>query len=195
MTRNGKIARLPLAIRDELNRRLQEGEQGKQLVAWLNGLPKVQAVMKADFEGRPISEHNLSEWKNGSYQNWEADQQALEAVTSLMEGAQGLQKAAKDDLGDRLALVLAAKMAVEIRRLDSVPDGPEKAKVWRELRTSLLALRRGDLNGQKLRLEREKYAERLRQQQAEEQRLKESQEPPMTAEEKEARINEISGTD
>jgi hypothetical protein len=195
MTRNGKIARLPLAIRDELNRRLQEGEQGKQLVAWLNGLPKVQAVMKADFEGRPISEHNLSEWKNGGYQNWEADQQALEAVTSLMEGAQGLQKAAKDDLGDRLALVLAAKMAVEIRRLDSVPDGPEKAKVWRELRTSLLALRRGDLNGQKLRLEREKYAERLRQQQAEEQRLKESQEPPMTAEEKEARINEISGTD
>jgi hypothetical protein len=112
-----------------------------------------------------------------------------------MEGAQGLLKAAKDDLGDRLALVLAAKMAVEIRRLDSVPDGPEKAKVWRELRTSLLALRRGDLNGQKLRLEREKYAERLRQQQAEEQRLKESQEPPMTAEEKEARINEISGTD
>jgi hypothetical protein len=151
--------------------------------------------MKADFEGRPISEHNLSEWKNGGYQNWEADQQALEAVTSLMEGAQGLQKAAKDDLGDRLALVLAAKMAVEIRRLDSVPDGPEKAKVWRELRTSLLALRRGDLNGQKLRLEREKYAELLRQQQAEEQRLKESQEPPMTAEEKEARINEISGTD
>jgi len=29
MTRNGKIARLPLAIREELNRRLQEGEQGK----------------------------------------------------------------------------------------------------------------------------------------------------------------------
>jgi hypothetical protein len=35
LTRNGKIARLPLAVRQELNRRLDEGEQGKKLVAWL----------------------------------------------------------------------------------------------------------------------------------------------------------------
>jgi hypothetical protein len=42
MTRNGKIARLPAAIREELNQRLLEGEQGKPLVAWLNGLPKVK---------------------------------------------------------------------------------------------------------------------------------------------------------
>jgi len=36
VTRNGKIARLPRAVRQELNRRLDEGEQGKKLVAWLN---------------------------------------------------------------------------------------------------------------------------------------------------------------
>jgi hypothetical protein len=29
LTRNGKIDRLPLAVRQELNRRLDEGEQGK----------------------------------------------------------------------------------------------------------------------------------------------------------------------
>ena len=34
LTRNGKIARLPLAVRQELNRRLDEGKQGKKLVAW-----------------------------------------------------------------------------------------------------------------------------------------------------------------
>ena len=60
MTRNGKIARLPLAIREQLNRRLQDGEPGTQLVEWRNGLPEVQAVMQAQFNGRPIGEPNLS---------------------------------------------------------------------------------------------------------------------------------------
>ena len=32
MTRNGKIARLPRLIRDELNRRLRDGELGKDVV-------------------------------------------------------------------------------------------------------------------------------------------------------------------
>jgi len=195
MTRNGKIARLPRAIREELNRRLQDGEQGKRLVAWLNSLPKVQAVMLAEFEGHPIGEPNLSEWKNGGYLSWEADHQMLEAVTSLVEGANNLQKAAKDGLTDRLALFLAAKMAVEIRRLDGVPDAAEKAKVWRELRGSLVALRRGELQGQKLRLERDKHAERLRQQRAEERRRRESERPRLTPEEKEARMRQIMGTD
>jgi Protein of unknown function (DUF3486) len=195
MTRNGKIARLPLAIREELNQRLQNGEQSKQLVEWLNSLPKVQSAMKAHFEGRPISESNLSEWKTGGYLSWEADHQTLEAVTSLVEGANDLQKAAKDGLTDRLGLFLAAKMAVELREVDSVPDAAEKAKVWRELRGSLVALQRGEINSERLRLERQKYAERLRKDQAEERRRRESQKPEMTPEEKEARINEIMGTD
>jgi hypothetical protein len=196
MTRNGKIARLPLAIREELNQRLQNGEQGKQLVEWLNSLPKVQAVMKAHFEGRPIGEPNLSEWKNGGYLSWEADHQTLDAVTSLVEGANDLQKAAKDGLTDRLGLFLAAKMAVELRQVDSVPDAAEKAKVWRELRGSLVALQRGEINSERLRLERQKYAERLRKDQAEERRRRqESQKPKMTPEEKDARIKEIMGTD
>ena len=40
-TRRGKIARLPLAVREELNTRLRDGEEGKQLVLWLNGLPAI----------------------------------------------------------------------------------------------------------------------------------------------------------
>ena len=35
-TRNGKIARLTRSIREELKQRLNDGEQGKTLVAWLN---------------------------------------------------------------------------------------------------------------------------------------------------------------
>ena len=39
MTRHGKIARLPLEVREELNRRLENGEPGDRLVEWLNGMP------------------------------------------------------------------------------------------------------------------------------------------------------------
>ena len=49
MTRNGKIARLPRAIRDELNRRLDDGEPGVQLVNWLNGVPEVRDILRNEF--------------------------------------------------------------------------------------------------------------------------------------------------
>ena len=78
MTRNGKIARLPKAVRDTLNRRLRDGEPGKRLVAWLNPQPEVQAVLAAEFGGRPITENNLSEWKTGGFREWELQQDALE---------------------------------------------------------------------------------------------------------------------
>jgi hypothetical protein len=65
MTRNGKIARLPAAIRTELNQRILDGEQGQPLVQWLNGLPKVQAVLQGQFDGHAITENNLSQWRNG----------------------------------------------------------------------------------------------------------------------------------
>ena len=48
-TRTGKIARLPKAVREELNRRLQDGEPGTQLVEWLNSLPQVQRVKALKF--------------------------------------------------------------------------------------------------------------------------------------------------
>ena len=69
MTRNGKIARLPWSIRNELNRRLRDGEEGKRLVEWLNSLPEVQEALQEHFGGRPINEQNLSEWKQGGYED------------------------------------------------------------------------------------------------------------------------------
>ncbi len=49
MSRNGKIAPLPRAIRDQLNQRLDDGQEAKDLAAWLNSLPEVQAVLAAYF--------------------------------------------------------------------------------------------------------------------------------------------------
>jgi hypothetical protein len=153
MTRNGKIARLPAAIRQELNQRLFDGEQGKDLVEWLNGLPKVQAVLKAKFKGNPITKTNLSQWKNGGYPAWEAGERVAGNLKSIPGGVAALQKVARDDLADRMTLILAAGMAAEMQRLESMPEGIEKARMWRELRIGLLDLKKSRRCAQRLRLD------------------------------------------
>ena len=56
-----KIGRLPRAIQEQVNRRLEQGEQTRTLVAWLNALPAVlgaQAVLALECSGQPIREQN-----------------------------------------------------------------------------------------------------------------------------------------
>src|ERR1700737_2248173 len=108
LTRNGKIARLPLAIRQELNRRLDEGEQGKKLVTWLNALPVVQAIVTTAFGGKAIREQNLSEWKQGGYRDWLAKQEALEIAEGLGEDATEWNAERRASLTEPLALWLVA---------------------------------------------------------------------------------------
>src|SRR6185436_578750 len=122
VTRNGKIARLPKAIREELNRRLSDGEPGKDLVGWLNGLPEVQRVVATEFGGRPVREQNLSEWKQGGYPEWLRQQEALELVRNLSVETDDLKMVAGEPLSDRLGLWLAARYAVATRRL-TAEDG------------------------------------------------------------------------
>jgi len=59
MARIGKIARLPGDIRAQLNTRLQDGAEGKEIVLWLNSLPEVKEVLVKMFDGRPINDQNL----------------------------------------------------------------------------------------------------------------------------------------
>jgi len=42
----GKIGRLPKAIREQVNRRLEHGEQARPLIAWLNALPALLAACR-----------------------------------------------------------------------------------------------------------------------------------------------------
>ena len=84
MTRNGKIARLPKEIREQLNQRLDDGKQGKDLVSWLNSLPEVQSVLATLFGGQAINKHNLSQWRKGGYREWLAKQEWLEVKKQLL---------------------------------------------------------------------------------------------------------------
>ena len=104
MTRNGKIARLPEAIREELNRRLNDGEIGKQLADWLNAEEIVQKLLAKEFSGRPISEQNLSDWKQGGFEDWKRQQQMREWTRGLFEEAKVLEEeAGKVPISSRFA--------------------------------------------------------------------------------------------
>jgi hypothetical protein len=132
-SRRGKIARLPAALRRLLNQRLENGEAAKPLIHWLHSLPEVQAVLAAQFEGQPITPNNLTRWKQGGFKDWLEDQRALEAAAAVFEQADDLKEMAREDLADRMTLVLTAKMAMELQRINRLPDGAKKSKLYREL--------------------------------------------------------------
>src|SRR5262249_11061748 len=96
--RNGKIAALPKKIREELNRRLDEGERGGSLLRWLNGLPEVKKVLKAEFGGEPMNKNNLSRWRREGFEEWRREQVREERILQMSREGIQLKKHEKDDL-------------------------------------------------------------------------------------------------
>ena len=117
-TRKGKIARLPHAIRERLNLRLQDNEPGDTLLAWLNGQETVQTVLKEQFEGAAITKQNLSEWRTGGFAEWVLGQEVVYEAQDTDEGARRLDAVTDASLPDRLATVLAGRYASLLARWD-----------------------------------------------------------------------------
>jgi hypothetical protein len=160
MTRTGKIARLPRETREQLNRRLQDGQPGTQLVVWLNALPETQAVLARDFAGRAVSEQNLSEWKQGGYRDWLARQDVLAQVRELTADAGELARATDGALADHLATVLAARYAAALADWQGEPtaESRRQLRALRSLCQDIVELRRGDHSAARLKIEQERLA-------------------------------------
>ncbi|HWB03011.1 MAG TPA: hypothetical protein VG796_08320, partial [Verrucomicrobiales bacterium] len=154
MKRNGKIARLPRALRDELNRQLERGVPGPHLLAWLNSLPEVREVLDDHFDGRPISEQNLSEWRNGGFVEWQLRNELLDRARDAAETAEDLDQTA-GRMADHAARLLAARYGIALAAWDGNPDAPaltdlkKLAPLVRDLHT----LRRGELHSARVRMQ------------------------------------------
>jgi hypothetical protein len=127
-TRNGKIARLPRFVRDELNERLERSEESPQLLAWLNELPEVKEVVQDDFAGIPISKQNLSEWRQGGFEEWLARRELWEHAHNTMDFAEDLAGEGEHVLADDVATVLAARYAALLAKWDGEVDEKFEAK-------------------------------------------------------------------
>ena len=158
MTRTGKIARLPREIREQLNCRLQNGEPGNRLVAWLNALPEVQAALTREFGGRAISKQNLSEWKQGGYGDWLTRREALVHVRELVADAEELTDAAAGALADHLATVLSARYAEALAGWNGevTDEFRRKLRSLHGLCQDIMELRRGDHSAARLKIEQKR---------------------------------------
>jgi hypothetical protein len=127
ITRIGKIGRSPKCTRDDLGHRIEDGEPGKELVKWLNGLSGVQRVLKEQFGGRPITEQNLSEWKQTGHLEWLRQEETRLLVSRLTEQSDDLDEAADgQEISDRFAGVLAAQLTHLATTLLDKETDPEK---------------------------------------------------------------------
>ena len=150
-TGNGKIANLPPGIRDELNFRISDGDAGNELVAWLNSKPEVTEVVNQLFDGAPISEQNLSEWRKRGYQKWLAHRNFVDESNAISDNSGDI---AETGIGcDKLFLTLTAAYAEMIRNWIITPGEQMtyKLAVYKNLTDGVLKLQRAEL--QKVRLE------------------------------------------
>ena len=153
MTRIGKIARLPNSIREELNQRLLDGHTAKTILPWLNDLPEVRSILDAQFDGKPINPVNLSQWRNGGYQDWLVRQQALKVVQDLAEDTTlSNSESFTAKLSQWLAMHLAATAQVVVA---AERDPNIKWARLRELSSALSRIRHGESQTERLRLDRE----------------------------------------
>ena len=161
-TRNGKIARLPFEIREELNHRLLENEPAKIILDWLNADPTVTKVLEALFEGRPISEQNVSEWRQGGYEEWLTYHSYLGNIGDLSENA--ARVALTGINAEHLLLILTAAFADLLHQQDTTDEIAFNRRliVLQHLTKTALSMRRSEQKDARLQLDRERL-EILRQ--------------------------------
>jgi hypothetical protein len=144
--RNGKIARLPRSIRNQLNERLDRSEESPQLLEWLNALPEVRKVVKDHFAGVPISKQNLSEWRQGGFEEWRARRDLCEDARDVRQLSGEMDdEYSQYVLADDVAQVLAARFGSLIANWNGEVDEKFEARsrVLNRLCRSVVQLQRG----------------------------------------------------
>lgn len=179
-SRRGKIARCPPHIREEVNRRLHAGESGTTILAWLNANEEVLRVLDQHFAEQPVSPQNLSEWRQGGYQEWLDRREQLDRTKELSDYAAQLATSHRDAAGGNAAIVGGQLLEIfesldvqaqkellkekpgnyvflidALARLEKSQADRVKAEAGRDM--VKIQQRRAEQAEEKLRLEREKH--------------------------------------
>lgn len=153
-TRIGKIARLPEPIREQLNRLLLDGALGKNTVPWLNQLPEAQQILAEHFQGRPITEHNVSEWRHGGYQDWLRDRETRARIIHLTEKYGHLESEGR--LSRRVESVIVAELLDDMDQLHRIKNADLRSKKLHRLCRDLARLQNVRCRGLELSLQQAK---------------------------------------
>jgi hypothetical protein len=160
MARNGKIARLPQGVRSHLNSRLQDGHDGNQILTWLNSLPAVRRVLADNFGDHPINEQNLSEWRQGGYQEWLLCQDIAAQAAQLAASREDLQELAP---GQSPAELLTAAITFRCNAILAGQPAELDDKALIQVRAlghlchAVAKVLRGEQNAARLKMETERW--------------------------------------
>ena len=163
MARTGKIARLSYEVRETVNEEIRNGTPGVEIIAWLNRLSHVQEVLRDHFDGKPINDQNLTEWKAGGYQDWLRHLETQDTVKEWIGRANGLESLAGE--WGSVADALSASLAIQIQRcLDEITQATDLTPVERSKAVIALGkassqLRRTNQSGIRLAAEQERKVE------------------------------------
>ena len=158
-SRLGKIARLPLAIREELNTRLLEGDPAHLLIEWLNTDPAVLDVLNTDFGGELISSQNIGQWQRGGYMEWALVRECAATARGLSESSEDI--ASTGISAEHLLTVLTAQYAKILTELQTAPvdkldELERRINLLRKLTNAALAMRRREFHAARLEIARER---------------------------------------
>ena len=162
MTRTGKIARLPRKIRTELNERLDNGEEGDAILAWINDLPVVDDILREQFDGARITKQNLSEWRQGGFREWAFRRQFIEQGCETFDAAAEMEAAFDAPLlAGHLAMLVATRYAALLNHWDGhySAEFEQEAKLLRALNRDIALLQRSLQDAERHRREHEQVVE------------------------------------
>jgi hypothetical protein len=161
MSRVGKIARLSQYLREQLNRRIEDGETGRDLVEWLNSCRAVKDMLDEQFDGRPITEQNLSEWKQGGFKDWQNHQETRALARGFLAEAEELEEEIGDTpLTDRLGETVALALARLLRETVNGEKGPGQRMAILDIAREFARLRKQDHQMERLGREQEIWEEK-----------------------------------
>lgn len=162
MSRIGKIARLWHGLRSQLNQRIEDGEPGRSLVEWLNSCGATKDTLAEHFGGRPITEQNLSEWKQGGFKDWQRHQETRALARGFLAEAEELEEeVGHTPLPDRLSETVALALARLLREAVDWEKGPEQRAAILEIVRELGRWRQGDRQMEERRREDEVWEQEL----------------------------------
>ena len=162
LPRKGKIGRLPLTVREQLNLRIADGVETTPLLAWLNAQVETQEILRRDFASRPVTPQNLSEWRQGGFQDWLHLQQRLDMARDMAEQADSLDKIlGAERYSERLSSIMAAQLAqIAVPLMEETGDLKQRWTHTRQVLKELARLRHSDYLATKVKLTAQKSADR-----------------------------------
>lgn len=150
----GKIAQLPAKVREALNRRLHDGQPASVILPWLNALPEVIEILKDRFDAEPVSEQNLSLWRNGGFAKWVKEQEQIVRTRERALYSLELAKASGGNLAQGALDQLTGEVFEMVEELAQLREAGQEInpKFIQAVNKSLVAARAKELETQELAL-------------------------------------------